>query len=587
MATRVRENGVATRVLRGASSSRSRKACRRQTGRRWRRSLYDFFPFSGRLSTLSAQGEYTLQLVGCHAESMLTFLRSITAFSLYGPLFLSHLRYTQLQVNAVSITAELGMYLPVPIFGYLCDRLGPGWCSLLSACFFGFGYLLAAFTYRSGAPASAHGDGWPFGVMVLAFVGVGMGTSCMYMSATTTCAKNFGRGKFKGIALAMPIASFGLSGMWLSQVGDAFFQDHTPGARKGAVDVYRFFLFMGILLLTVGFIGTFALRIVDEADLIDEAIDDLEQSGILDDDGYFRRASVNHGYGTVEPQNLSDSTYDFLQSEAEALKLKAEEDKRRKTKLLNAETRRFLNDRTMWFLAAGFFLVTGPGEAFINNLGTIIGTLYPPTFPSDDIPTSPATHVSIVAVTSTIARLFTGTLTDLLSPSPNKPRHTLQDSISSLPASLTRPGFTVSRIPILLAFALLLSLGQILLASGVIQNHAERFAWVSSLIGAGYGAAFSLVPIVISVVWGVENFGTNWGIVAMMPAGGAFFWGVVYSLVYESGAKGSDSGEGLCYGAKCYTPTFWGMAASVWVAMALWAWAWAGPQGWRRKGVAV
>lgn len=414
-----------------------------------------------------------------------------------------------------------------------------------------------------------------------------MGTSCMYLSAVTTCAKNFGRGKFKGIALAMPIAAFGLSGMWLSQVGDAFFQDHSPDARKGAVDVYRFFLFLGVLLLSVGIIGTVTLQIVDEVGLIDLAIEDFEQSGLLDDDSYFRRASLNHGYGTVEPQNLSDSTYDFLQSEASALKQKAEEDKRRKTRLLNAETRRFLKDRTMWYLAAGFFLITGPGEAFINNLGTIIGTLYPQSFPSEDIPTSPATHVSIVAVTSTLARLFTGTLTDLLAPTPDNPRRSLQNSVASLAASTEKRKFALSRIPILLTFAFLLSLGQILLASGVVQNHAERFAWVSSLIGAGYGAAFSLVPIVISVVWGVENFGTNWGIVAMMPAGGAFVWGVIYSVVYENGAKRSNGPDGMCYGKGCYASTFWGMVVSVWIAMALWTFAWAGPGGWRRRGVAV
>ncbi|MBE7181677.1 MAG: hypothetical protein INR71_10810 [Terriglobus roseus] len=143
--------------------------------------------------------------------------------------------------------------------------------------------------------------------------------------------------------------------------------------------------------------------------------------------------------------------------------------------------------------------------------------------------------------------------------------------------------FALSRVTVLLAFALLASAGQALLASGAAQNHAERFAWVSGLVGAGYGACFSLVPIVISVVWGVENFGTNWGVVAMVPAGGAAVWGVVYSAVYQ-GAAGD---AGLCYGEACYAPTFWGMVASVWVAMVLWLWAWRGPGGWARRGIAV
>ncbi|KAF2637102.1 MFS monocarboxylic acid transporter [Massarina eburnea CBS 473.64] len=518
---------------------------------------------------------------------------SITAYSLYGPLFQSRLHYTQFQVNIVSITAELGMYLPVPAFGYLCDRLGPGAPSALSAVFFGSGYLLAAFAYQSGPPPSAGGTGWPFGVMVLAFVAVGMGTSCMYLSAVTTCAKNFGRGNAKGIALAVPIAAFGLSGMWQSQVGSRLLCEKKPDGSRGDVNVFRFFLFLGILLLCVGLIGFFTLQIMDEEEMIDDAVDELERSGLLAQDEFFTQAASNHGYGTMETHDLSDSTYDFLQSEAERLKAHAEEEARKKTWLLNEETRRYMLDPTMWWLAAGFFLVTGPGEAFINNLGTIIGTLSPPDVAAT---TSPATHVSIVAITSTIARLLTGTLSDILAPVSPIHQHrrgpdSVENSLSSLPPMPRR--FSVSRITFLLAFAFILSLGQLLLASGWVQNHDSRFAVVSALIGAGYGAVFSLTPIVVSVVWGVENFGTNWGILAMTPAAGATIWGAVYATVYQKGASNGESGierdpqDVLCHGKSCYAPTFWAMAVSVWMAMGLWAWAWRGPGGWKKRGVAV
>jgi hypothetical protein len=134
----------------------------------------------------------------------------------------------------------------------------------------------------------------------------------------------------------------------------------------------------------------------------------------------------------------------------------------------------------------------------------------------------------------------------------------------------------------------------VLLASGLIQGHGSRFWAVSALIGAGYGAVFSLTPIIVSVVWGVENFATNWGIVAMVPAGGAALWGGVYSAVYEAGARRSpvvgipeDENHSLCFGSQCYAPTFWAMAASVWVACGLWIFAWRGPGGWSRRGIAV
>ncbi|KAL6708460.1 putative monocarboxylate transporter mch1 [Coniothyrium glycines] len=520
---------------------------------------------------------------------------SITAYSLYGHLFQSRLHYTQVQVNIVSIAAELGLYLLVPLFGYLCDRLGPGYPSALSALLFGTGYFLAAFAYRSGPPPSAGGHGWPFGVMVFAFTLIGMGTVCMYLAAVTTCAKNFGRGNAKGVALAVPIASFGLSGMWQSQIASRLLYESNPDGSKGDVDVFRFFIFLAILLVCVGSIGFFTLRIMDEEEMIDEAVDELERSGLLARDEFFTQAANHHGYGTVATPDLSDSTFDFLQSEAQHLKAKAEEEHRKKTWLLNEETRRYVMDPTMWWLAAGFFLVTGPGEAFINNLGTIIGTLSPPHAAAT---TSPATHVSIVAITSTLARLITGTLSDILAPVASVHQHrrgpdSLANSISSLPPYEQPKKFTVSRINFLLLSGFVLSLGQLLLASGLVQNHPSRFAAVSALIGSGYGAVFSLTPIVVSVVWGVENFGTNWGILAVTPAAGATFWSAVYATMYQKAAADSDPSierdpeDVLCYGKHCYAPTFWAMTISVWAAMAFWLWAWRGPGGWKRRGVAV
>lgn len=509
------------------------------------------------------------------------------------------------------------MYLPVPLSGYFCDRYGPGIPSALAGILFGAGYLLAAFTYKSGPPQSAGGDGWPFGIMVLAFVFIGVATSGMYLAAVTTCAKNFGRGKNKGLALALPIAAFGLSGMWQSQIGSQLLYEKRADGSKGDVDVFKYFLFLGITLMSVGLIGSLALRVVGEGEMIDEAVEELERSGLLDDSDLFHRVVQERGYGTLD---LSTSQRDLVQREIDDRKEQALRDREKKNWLLNEETRRFLLDKTMWLLAAGFFLVTGPGEAFINNLGTIIPTLYPASISESEIPTSAATHVSIVAITSTIARIFTGTLSDILAPSSVTHQHcrgpnSLVNSAASLPALHTpaddNPRFTLSRLVFLITFSLLLSLGQVLLASGAIQYHAERFWLVSATVGAGYGAVFSLTPIIVSVVWGVENFGTNWGVVATVPAAGATVWGLVYSGVYENGARagsgvigsmmgglgGVTTSEGvamvkevegvLCHGTACYAPTFWAMAVSVWLACVMWIWAWRGKGGWLQRGIAV
>ena len=247
-------------------------------------------------------------------------------------------------------------------------------------------------------------------------------------------------------------------------------------------------------------------------------------------------------------------------------------------------------------------------------LGTVISTLYPPpsspfspSAPPPPLPaTTPATHVSIVALASTAARLLTGTLSDLLAPAPGSAHPQVAAAAVAAQVPGKKRGFSVSRVVFLLVFAALLSAGFVALASGLAQGRGDRFWVVSGLAGAGYGAVFSVTPTMIAVIWGVENFATNWGIVAMCPAVGATLWGVIYSAVYQAGASHGGGGGGggpvnvpgsgppdgpggdiFCYGKQCYAPTFWAMAASVWVACLLIIWAWKGPNGWSRRGIVV
>lgn len=525
---------------------------------------------------------------------------SITAFSLYAPLFQTRLHYTQLQVNGISICAEVCMYLPVSLFGLIADRYGSRWCSVLAGILFGMGYIIAAFGYRAG-----HRDhAWPYAAMLLSFVPIGMATSCMYLSAVTTCAKNFSRSSHKGVALAIPIASFGLSGMWTSQVGSKLLYESMPDGSRGPVDVFRFFVFLGSLFCIVGIVGFFLMRTVPDEEYIDQAIDELEQSGLLTRDDFYRREVVTSGYGTVTPSHndaVQDAAYDEgVDDRTKLLQTTRDEERRKKNWLLNEEAKLFLSDRNMWLFAAGFFLVTGPGETFINNLGSIIDSLYSPdNLPATGNPTDAATHVSIVALTSTIARILTGTLTDLLAPV--APPHQHRRGPNSLAGSLASLGdmqvpnkrFQLSRIVFLVGFSLLCALGQALLASGLIDGHAERFWMVSAAIGAGYGAVFSLTPIIIAVVWGAEGFGWNWGCVATVPALGALLWSLLYSFVYQHAATTASTrvepgdADVLCYGLHCYSSTFWAMTVSVLMACGLWLYAWQGPNGWAKKGIAI
>jgi hypothetical protein len=215
-------------------------------------------------------------------------------------------------------------------------------------------------------------------------------------------------------------------------------------------------------------------------------------------------------------------------------------------------------------------------------LGTIVQTLNSDsTTLLDAHPAGlPSTHVTIIALTSTIARLLTGSLSDLFAPQTN--HYFLADHEAAEPTGKQRR--TLSRLGFLIPSAILLSLGFLLLSSPLPTQHPEISHLTTALVGLGYGSAFSLVPIIISVVWGVENFGTNWGIVAMFPAVGAAMWGLIYSRGYQDAADSSHADDGQCQGWRCFG--FWaiGCTASVWVAIGVWLVAW---RSWRKRGVVV
>lgn len=407
----------------------------------------------------------------------------------------------------------------VPIFGYICDHFGPHKLSLIAGFFFGLGYFLASLSYSHELP---------YQVMVIAFTLVGMGTSSMYFAGLTTCAKNFTSSP--GLALSLPIASIGLSSLWLSQFVSRVFV-----GENGMLMISPAFATLSVFLFGVGIVGGLCLEVFPAEDK--EGGDQAgERERLLADDG------GEGGFGWVD--NVEEENKQWI----------------------NAATRDFLKDKAMWWFAIGVFLVTGPGEAFINNMGSLIKSLYPPNTSSAHI--NPATHVSIIAVTSTIARISVGIISDYVGPSP---------------AQLSRSFPRCSRVVLLIAVSCLLLTAHLLLTFMPLSFLTSYFWLISALVGSGYGAVFTLAPTIVSVVWGTENFGTNWGVVMTTPAVGATVYGLLYASVYDDHA-GTD---GRCWGGECYRGAFGVMAIGAVFAAGGWLWAWRGKGGWKERGVIV
>lgn len=172
--------------------------------------------------------------------------------------------------------------------------------------------------------------------MVLAFVFVGMGTSSMYFAGVTTSAKNFTGNR--GLALSLPIAAFGLSSLWQSQLVSRVFTDEATGELAIAA-IFRAY---SVFLVVIGILGALGLKVIKS----DEEISRTGERDNLLEGG---QSSGSPSYGTISRGVVGEEVTE-------------------KRPLINNATREFLGDNTMWFFAAGVFLVTGPGEAFINNV---------------------------------------------------------------------------------------------------------------------------------------------------------------------------------------------------------------------------
>lgn len=136
-------------------------------------------------------------------------------------------------------------------------------------------------------------------------------------------------------------------------------------------------------------------------------------------------------------------------------------------------------------------------------MGTLIRSLYPTdSLKAPDIyplhtqenRIDTATHVSIIALTSTIARLTAGSLSDFLAPTVlvnSPPPDTFASGYQGFRKFITKKP-TMSRMYLIIASAIVMSLDMVFVAMGGVDQRSDRFWIVSSAMGAGYGAVFTL-----------------------------------------------------------------------------------------------
>jgi MFS family permease len=73
-------------------------------------------------------------------------------------------------------------------------------------------------------------------------------------------------------------------------------------------------------------------------------------------------------------------------------------------------------------------------------------------------------------------------------------------------------------------------------------------------MGISYGFVFTILPSIVSSIWGLPNFGRNFGALTYAALFGTPIFSYLFAFVSASHAK---KGQDFCTGMKCWETTFW------------------------------
>ncbi|TDL27362.1 MFS general substrate transporter [Rickenella mellea] len=445
----------------------------------------------------------------------------IFTFPLISPALSTHLKLTQPQLTTIALAGMVGQYPFAALVGKIIDYYGPWACSLASSILFSLGFGLFAREIAKTPDDITAPSFSSFERLALFYFLAGLGTVTSYFSSLFAASKNFPN--YIGVASGSSMALFGLSPLFLSVLATTFFTNDED------LDVTRYVRFMAILAGTVHLVGAFNLRTPSLVQVHHVRIDhsDEEASIIIADE----RTPLVAGKPPNEDASVVVIPVEDKQSVFDLLK-----------------------DPYFWILAMIVLLSLGSCEMVISNIGTIVLSL--PSKPDRNItsivpPIAAVTslQVRLLSISNTVSRLLVGPLADFVSP-----------VALYLPCgTLHYPRkHRISRIAFLSASSLMLL---VTFAWMDFTIRTQQGLWALSLgTGIAYGAIFTILPSIVSSIWGLSNLGRNFGVLTYAPFIGTPLFSYLYAFVsvahVEERDRSSNVGDVVCKGVRCWQLTF-------------------------------
>ncbi|KAJ2787517.1 hypothetical protein GGI15_000648 [Coemansia interrupta] len=503
---------------------------------------------------------------------------TVYLFSTYGPGLSKRLHLTSTQSNVVAISANYGLLLSGPFFGWAADTVGPRILSAFAAAGSFTAFSALAYTYNGTLPLPS----W----LVLSAYMVLVGISCqaVNMSAITVTTRNFKENR--GAAVSLCIAFFGLSPFVLSHVNSIFFSRGDDGPN-----IFGYLRFLSLLGLVTSTAATLSLSVVGfgpsryRRDIPDGFIADYDSSigdgsssgsyrnndeqthaGVDEESGLLRATETDGGtdaspsYSAVVKASIGASETDnngdtaaasgtgsgpgslravsgISQAEIDNGSSQLRSAPRGNANGVDYDTARdlggmdYVRDPEAQLLALVLFLCAGIGVFYNNNVGTIVSAIY---YSSTKDPDASAAqrlinhHVSAVSLGSFVGRLSIGVLADFCKRAWGLPR---------------------SGILVVVVFGTVLS--------QVVVGSAETLPALlvgSAMTGLSYGLIFGFVPLLVSVWFGTKHFGSNWGLTSVFIGFSGQALGAYFGYVYDSNLPDQDPSK--CVRGSCYKDAF-------------------------------
>eukprot|EP00579_Thalassiosira_antarctica_P005835 CAMPEP_0201895706 /NCGR_PEP_ID=MMETSP0902-20130614/43180_1 /ASSEMBLY_ACC=CAM_ASM_000551 /TAXON_ID=420261 /ORGANISM="Thalassiosira antarctica, Strain CCMP982" /LENGTH=472 /DNA_ID=CAMNT_0048428103 /DNA_START=164 /DNA_END=1578 /DNA_ORIENTATION=- len=429
---------------------------------------------------------------------------SLYGFGRYSLALKEQLEIGQLQVQRFGILLDSGNYIGHPLAGYVYDHYGPRVSCVGAAMvvFCGYGAIALALFHGNGNMIS-------LALCNVGFFSVGFGSGLGYIAGLGSVTKEFLGRPTLGRAVASVAAGYGLSS---TLVGITF---HRIPSLHG------FFLFWAVLVAMVNLIGAiiFAREEEEEEEQeIHDITDTNAMSNIENNNEDENRSTLSTSMDDENPREHLIQQQQFpYRPWAFSTRLQAWTTWQR---------------LDFWILFGAFACVTGCGLFIINNISTMVQSIGQADSLAGNL-------LFLLSICNVAGRIIMGSLADV-------------------------PG--VNKIGLFQGVAIIMFFGLLVSAVSPFQegDHRQLICLTITIasVATAYGGSWVLIVGILADLYGREDFGKDYGLIAMGPAVSGLLFNSVSALIYENHAEDHGNEDGACFGNDCYRSSYWMTAAA-------------------------